>query len=641
MENVDIDSLREMLASQDPCLRRDACERIEEGRLCQFVPALTEALRDADPGVREAALNALSSIGGPEVADAMVPLLRDSSAAIRNIGIEILELLGQDASSAIATLLKDSDQDVVKFAIDIISNTRNDGFLSLLYPLIRHENPNVRASVAVCLGKLRDQESVPELLNALEDPEEWVKFSAIEGLGLMQDRRALQPLMRMTETDSGLIKEAAIDAVAKMASAVDASAVLQKLEPMVRKGKDFSTGAIVELLEKVFSAGSDFRPGPEFRKTYFAFLTRNFSEETDRAGQLKAIRGLSLLKLPESLDCIFSYIEGQNDIDEETEALLVDSIVSVSGRRFLPALKEKVHNGGKSLKLTVKALGEMKAVAAVPALKELVSKVGKNELREVVAALEAIGSPSSIEVLYDFLEGPDGHTRKIAARALASLAGPAAVSRLFDAVRKESYRDVMEEITDSLALIPADSARKGFTSLLEDPNEQMREMGARGLGLIGDDKALDALKAAARDKCPGVRKAAYKSMARLGLPYAIDALIEGLADDSDEVKLSVLKGLNGWCGEKIKAALLRTLKDRNIWVRYHSVLLLGELGEHDIEGLIIEKLIKDEAPVKAAAARALERLGATGAIGALEQFVNHPDPSVRGAVESAIETLRC
>ncbi len=641
MENVDIDSLREMLASEDPCLRRDACERVEEGRLNEFVPDLSAALRDADQGVREAALNALTSIGGPEVAEAMVPLLRDSNAAIRNIGIEILELLGQDASASIAALLSDSDQDVVKFAIDIISNTRNDEFLDLLYPLIRHENPNVRASSAVCLGKLRDPDSVPALLNALEDPEEWVKFSAIEGLGLVQDRRALQPLLKMTETDSGLIKEAAIDAVAKMASAVDASAVLKKLEPLVRKGRDFSTGAIVDLLEKVFSAGSDFRPDPEFRKTYFAFLSRKLKEKTDRAGQLKSIRGMALLKTPEGLDRIFDFIDAQNDMDEETEALLVDSLLSVSGRRFLPALKDKVLLGGKSLKVLVKALGEMRAVAAVPVLKELVGKVGKNELREVVAALESIGSTSSIEVLYDFLEGPDGHTRKVAARALASLAGPAAVARLFEAVRNESYRDVMEEITDSIALIPADSVRNGFMAFLEDPNDQMREMGARGLGLIGDGKALDLLNAAAGDESPNVRKAAYKSMARLGMPYAVDVLIKGLADDSDEVKLSVLKGLNGWNGEKIKSALVRSLADRNIWVRYHSVLLLGELGEHDIEGLIIEKLIKDEAPVKAAAARALERLGATGAVGALEQFVNHPDPSVRGAVESAIETLRC
>ncbi len=634
------ESVREMLASPDPYLRRDACETIAEARMMAFVPSLVVLLRDQDPGVREASIYALTTIGGEAVAEAVVPLLTEESVALRNIGVEILELLGPQAFEYLKKLLFNSDDDVVKFAVDIISNTREERALGLLHPLISHKNPNVRASVAVCLGRLKSADSVPSLLQALEDPEEWVRFSAIEGLGLMQDRRALEPLIRMTETDSGLIREAAIDAVASLSSVSDAVAVLTKLEPMVRMGKSYSTNAIVALLEKVFSAESEFRPSSEFKKTYYGFLVKAFSDE-DRAGKIKALRGLALLRLPEAVDLVFSFIEGQNEIDEDTEAFLADVVVSLAGRRLLPAIKDKVEQGGRCLKVLVRALGEMKATAAVPLLKDLVNRVSKNELREVVSALEAIGSAGSIEVLYQFLESSDGHTRKIAARALASLAGVSAVKPLFDAVRREAYRDVMEEMTDCLALIASESVRKGFTLILEDANPDLREMGARGLGLVGDEEALSSLKKAAKDPSPSVRKAAYKSMARLGIPYAIDEIIAGLTDESDDVKLSVLKGLGGWSGEKIKDALVMALKDRNIWVRYHSVLLLGDLGEQDVEGILIEKLVKDEAPVKAAAARALEKLGATGAVGTLMQFVNHPDPSVRGAVESAIETLRC
>ena len=640
MENND--SMREMLVSQDPYLRRDACEAIGDGRMEEFIPALVTALRDDDPGVREASIHALTSIGGEKVASAIAHLLGEESAVLRNIGIEILELLGPDAFMTLAGLLDHEDDDIVKFAVDIISNTREERSLSILFPLISHRNPNVRASVAVCLGRLKSPEAVPVLLKALEDTEEWVRFSAIEGLGLVRDGRALEPLIGLIKTDSGLIKEAAIDAVAKLSSIEDAVAVLATLKPMVRKGRSFSTNGIVELMEKVFSPGSDFRPSLEFKKTYFSFLSKAFEDE-DRHGKLKALRGLALLRLPagEGIDRVFCFIEAQNELDEETEAFLVDTIVALSGRRLLPELKENLKQGSKCLRIIVKALGEMKLAAAVPVLQHLVARVAKNEMREIVVALESIGSTSSIEVLYQFLESSDGHTRKIAARALSSLAGPSAVSSLFDAVRRESYRDVMEEITDSLALIPADSVRKGFIALLEADNEQLREMGARGLGAIGDEEALDVLKKAAKDTSHNVRKAAYKSMARLGIPYAIDEIVKGLNDDNDDVKLSVLKGLGGWSGEKIKSALVHALMDRNIWVRYHSVLLLGELGEHDVEGLIIEKLVKDEAPVKAAAARALERLGATESVDILMQFVDHPDPSVRGAVESAIESLRC
>ena len=40
-----------------------------------------------------------------------------------------------------------------------------------------HKNPNVRASVAVCFGRLKSAGSVPALLKILNDSEEWVRFS--------------------------------------------------------------------------------------------------------------------------------------------------------------------------------------------------------------------------------------------------------------------------------------------------------------------------------------------------------------------------------------------------------------------------------------------------------------------------------
>ncbi|CAG1065561.1 hypothetical protein BAC1_01144 [uncultured bacterium] len=639
MENAN--SFVEMLNSEDPSVRRDACESLGEGKSPDSVPRLVAMLHDSDPGVRESALNALISIGGRRVAEAVAPLLRSESAVMRNMGIEILELIGPEAFPAIASLLNDPDDDVVKFGVDIIANTREERAIGLLFALINHANPNVRASVAVCLGRLKAASSVPVLLSALDDSEEWVRFSAVEGLGLIQDRRALPSLLKLIETDSGLIKEAAIDAAGRIAAPEDASMVLLKLEPLVKKGKIFNVPAVMDLLEKAVVPGSDFRPAAEFKKTYFNMFARAV-EEADRSEKLKALKGIALLKAPEGLQTVFNFIDSLNDIDEDIEELLVDTIVSITGRGPLPQIfTERLSKGGKSLKIIVRTLGELKSKEAVPILKGLIDRVAKHELREVAAALEAIGSPGAVEVLYQSLKNSDGHTRKIAARALASLAGPSAVTSLFETLRNEVYRDVLEEVTDVLSTIPSEAVKKGLCGLLGSESETLREMGARGLGSIGDEESLGHLIKAAGDSSPSVRKAVYKSMARLGIPNAVDEIVKGLEDTDDDVKLSVMKGLGGWNGERIKAALVASLSDRNIWVRYHAVVLLGELGDPDVEELIVNKLLKDEAPVKAAAAKALERLGAEGSAAHLEQFLNHPDPSVRGAVESALETLRC
>lgn len=73
MENH-ANSIETMLSSEDPCVRRDACETLGAGRCCEYIPHLAARLSDEDFGVRESALNALIAIGGRDVADAVATL---------------------------------------------------------------------------------------------------------------------------------------------------------------------------------------------------------------------------------------------------------------------------------------------------------------------------------------------------------------------------------------------------------------------------------------------------------------------------------------------------------------------------------------------------------------------------------------
>lgn len=637
-----IEAIREKFRDEDPYVRRDACEAVGEIRAGDYIPELIPMLRDSHPGVREAALNALTTIGGRPVADAIVPLLRLEDAALRNIGIEVLAQIGVNALETIYSLLNDPDDDIVKFAVDILAGLGEESAVNALCPILKHENPNVRASVAVCLGKIRAGISVPMLLEALRtEDDEWVRFSIIEGLGHMHDKNALDPLLDMIESGSGLIREAAIEAVSRLAETRDAADVLTRIEALLETGRIMNCPAVVDLTEKALSPGSKFRPSIDSKKKYLKYFTAVMADAETHV-KLKALRGIGLLKMEEGLTEVFKFANSLKEIDDETEFLLVDTVVQAVGSGHIPAIiRKELERRGKSMKVIVRALGEIRSEEAVPLLLGLLNRVSPHELRDIVSALEAIGSADSVGALFELIKSNDGHTRKAAARALGTLAGPSAAASLFTALKTEVYRDVFEEITNVLALIPSEEVKEGFSELLNEESEMLREMGAKGLGLTGDERALEPLIKASKDRSPNVRKSAYNAMAKLGIPEAIDIVVKGLKDSSDEVKLSVLKALGGWSGEKIMTALTEALKDRNIWVRYHSVLLLGEFSGSGAEKLILEMLVKDEAPVKAAAARSLSRLGSAEAIKVLEQFIYHPDPSVRVAVENAIESIKC
>lgn len=633
---------KEKLACDDAFVRREACEQIAEERNPVYIPELVGLLDDEDLGVKEASINALMAIGGSPVAEAIAPLLRKDDPALRNIGVEILESIGQEAVDTITGLLEDSDDDVVKFAVDILSSMPGDARIDTsLTSLVSHSNPNVRASVALCLGKSHAAEAVPVLLRALGDSEEWVKFSAIEGLGLLGGRKSVEALFGVIENETGLIRDAALEAVARVADRDDSVALLPKVRKILKEGDFLSPVSIVDLIEKALMPGSTFKADPGFKEVFFAFFSSSL-EEANRAVQMASLKGLGLVRTPQGLTRIFEYSDSLREVDEETGARIVDSVASIVGHDPLPSsVLEQLSRGGRNRAFVIRALGELKSIDAVPHLEALLGDATRDELREIVTALESIGSTDSIDALTRLLGNKDGHTRKTAARALSRLAGAAAVPELFRALKDEVYRDVMEEITDLLSMIPNEQTRDCFAELLKSPGEELREMAARGLGKVAYDDTLPLLRRAASDESASVRKAAYKSMAVLGNDEAEQDVIRGLDDEDHEVRLSVLKGLGNWQGPGVTGAVLRMIEDEDVWVRYHAVNVLGMIGDQSCEDRLLHLLAQDEPPVKAAAAVALERVGTEKSIEVLAGLLDHEDSNVRGAVERAIETLSC
>lgn len=641
MEAHDPSGIKEMLRSTDPYVRRDACSAAAQRSVAALIPDLVSALSDKDLGVKEAALNSLITIGGEEVAEALVPLLRSDDASLRNMAIEILSHTGPQTAKVISRLLKDKDEDVIKFAVDIIAGLKDAGFVEEVGPLIKHRNANIRASAALCLGRIKGKGALDLLLGALNDREDWVRFSVIEGIGLLEDRAALSHLIQIIESDSGLIKEAALEAVGKLAAPEDAVGALLKTEAILKKGQILSYEAVLELFEKAMAPSVHFSPSREFKEIFFWFFSKGL-EENSRSTAMKALKGLSLLEMKEGFQKVFRLMDSLKEINEDEEASFVDAIASLSGPGPLPAvLVEEVRKGARHRKVLLTVIGKIKSVDAVPLLESLIESASKEDSRDIVSALEAIGSPASLDALLRLLKNRDGHTRKTAARALSRLAGSEAAAPLLEALRAEVYRDVMEEITDSLSHIPTDYVKRTLCALLSEPKESLREMALRALGRLGDEEALPCIKKALGDASAAVRKAAYKTLAKLGIPDSTDDLLTGLKDKDPEVRLSVIKSLSGWSGEGIERALIEALRDNNMWIRYHSVLLLGETSGHAAEDAVVSILETDEPPVRAAAAKALERLGTGKALASLMRLKDHHDAAVKSAVEKAIETLSC
>ncbi len=634
--------LLEALRGDDPSGRRLACEEISGLRQPhEFIQTLAEALGDMDHGVSEAAMNALMEIGGKTVVAAVAPLLRDKEARLRNRAIEILIGAGDEATALVSEMLNDPDDDVVKFAVDILGEIKDPAPAPVVAKLLKYPNANVRGAAALYMGRARPYGAASYITEALGDTEQWVRFSAVEALGLLGDIRYLEPLLEIVRRESGLVREAAIDALARMATTANSYEILMTMEEFISEDLAIPVGSIVGILEKAASAPWDISSFATLGDMLFNVFDRA-SGDTDVEIRKTALRGFVLLKDARGVSRIMDFIHSMEELDEETEEYVVRTLVELCGGSKLPAdVLEGIERGGQNAIVLIKVAGRLRSVEALPALESCLEGASKETARAVLAAIDHIGSAESKAILHKSIYSHDGHVRKMAAKTLARVAGEAVIEDLFAMMLRERYRDVIEGITGTIAGLGTVKVRDGFISLLSNNRQDMREMACMGLGLMGQNASTAPLIEATEDEDPQVRKMAYVSLSKLNAPEATGTVIKGLGLGDEEVSIAILDSLDAVTTEDLRDAVRERLGDSNLWVRHHAVTLLGEMLDRDSEEALIGILEKDAPPVKAAAVRALASLASQKALPILKGLYEVSEPSLRCLIIKAIEEIEC
>ncbi|HQT98854.1 MAG TPA: HEAT repeat domain-containing protein, partial [Thermodesulfobacteriota bacterium] len=215
------------LASPDAGKRRSAVEALSLGDERAIYP-LIKALRDSHPGVQDAAMHSLVSIGGEVAAWMVLPLLREDPF-LRNAAMVILKEIGTDAVSHLPPLLKDKDDDVRKFAIELIADAGGRHLEKALCERLSDDrNPNVRAAAAKALGTIDCRDALPNLVAALKDIE-WVRFNALDALSGMRDAAAVEPILALLSDPSPATRRTAIEALGEIGSSRAGEALLAHL----------------------------------------------------------------------------------------------------------------------------------------------------------------------------------------------------------------------------------------------------------------------------------------------------------------------------------------------------------------------------------------------------------------------------
>lgn len=611
-----IKTLIRKLNDKDPSVRKRIIEELSGGDERAIFP-LIKALSDESAGVQDAAMRSLIAIGGEVTAYMVLPLLRENTY-LRNTALIILTQLGAVSVPMLYPLLKDKDDDVRKFGIDLLADIRHGADPAYIVPMLKDSNGNVRAAAAKALGQLGYMQAIPELIDALND-EEWVCFSVLGALGDMGDESAVEAIASLLARPSEVVRFEAIETLGRLGSEKAA----EKLVAYLQQAPPEEKNAVVKSLIKI-GITPDMADVAEY---LIAMLMEGDWEDKEVA--LKGIEALNCVEAVPLMVNIAGSMDPSVPDNEEKISLLKATIKSVDSEKELLRLLESTDMKYRGKAFAIQILGEIRSCGAVPILIRYLDDSRRDLRRASTLALGSIGSNETVNPLLKVSQRDvDAHVRSLAIEALGNIQSQEAYEPLMELMEIERYYDVLEQIVKSLIKIAPGRFLSGITGY----SDSIREIIAR---MVTEAEVLLKL---AEDPQKKVKIAAINGLGRLGTDDASGRLVVFLGDSDPEIRKAAVVGLREarYCSSE----LIEAMHDSDPWVRFYAVKAVAFSCERETAIDHIAALLHDEfIPVVMSAIDAVTELGGREAYEALAAHEEHPNADVRDKIREALNSL--
>lgn len=185
----------------------------ERGDVAAFETAASLA-RHPRTEVRRAVARFLDRIGGARAVPFLEPLFREDPAW--QVRLEAAQGLARNVPiSRLDALLGAPDADLVAHALIALGEAGRVEALSQVVEATAHPRAGVRLAAVEALGRLKQPEGVPALIDRLDDVSHEVVRTAIAALALTGDLRAEPALQRLSRRpdDAGIAARAALEAL--------------------------------------------------------------------------------------------------------------------------------------------------------------------------------------------------------------------------------------------------------------------------------------------------------------------------------------------------------------------------------------------------------------------------------------------
>lgn len=565
----------------------------------KITDALIKVVGDSSPSVREKAAWALGEVKDPKAIPALNSLLSDKFTKVRAAAIAALKKMGAPAEKIIEA----------PPAPELI--------LPELLAQAGDADPVMRSDAISELKLSKDERAAAAVLGALQDPEMYVRYAAVNalaGYGMPNQPASFEPLKKLLE-DKDMR-----GTVMYVLTYIDDPRVK---ELMIAYAKDSAadSGLRSTALQYIGEKGDP---------SMMPMLSACFVLE-DKELAKQAIRSAGKLaeKMQDMSALADSLIPRLSDDSGRVRAVTAEILFRLNQPKTAGAYQRGLSDPFSDVrKYSAQAVGYFGQEGSVSALFALlkdqdqyVQSYAKDALAELGMSPESItqGIPAAgdyVAELTEQVKTVEDWTKYQPAEKLGKMNIPRAKDAILNLAQYGANEDIR------YAGICGISANRGmpdarFTDALlaalkSDSSVKVRERAASALAYEKDPRAIKALLNAYADSDPKIRAAAVSALSgkvKSGDPEVTAALIKAMSDSDTDARRSAAYAFSDWSEPKAVDALLRLLRDENSSTRQYAIVSLGTAGDKRAVGAITPFLKDQQESLRDAAVAALKKLG--------------------------------
>jgi HEAT repeat protein len=631
-------NIKKALGSQHEETRRGALQALRGRPLTETRNLLLSSMGDESWRVRKEAVDVFVSANPDEnTIEALLELLRNQdNAGLRNSAAEAVARIGTRAANALIRLLKDDDEDVRKFVIDVMGLIDSTEFLPVLLSSLGDPDVNVASAAAEHLGNIGDARTVPDLINAIiANDSVLFRFSALAALGKLTSHVPVPAeIIKLAEQD--ILRKGVYDCLGSIGDESVIPILLRGFQS-IQKSSRISA---IKSLYRIFSRSSG-----NARQSIEKSL-RQLSR-TEMVTALVEVFNVNEPVLAEAITVILGII---GDVRGAAVLLTAFSSERLSGIA-LTSLKRFGINGMHALVALYPDVAETARCAICTVVGELLYRDGGGLICDALhdssplvrmAAVSAAGKLGLIECIPDMVSLLDDADIEIRNSVIECLQVLAIIDRnviqevafrLEESVQPEQRRDA------AILLAALGDGERLFHHLVKDEDANVRQAAVASIGKLHISEARGILLIALVDESPDVRIAAIEALGEMGDSELFEPLLHALNDDDSWVQCAALKSIARINPSRILAAVQSVYPEAAGLLLITCLDLLENLGSDEALTLVEEALLKRDEEVVKLAIEILMRTGRDRVELHAEHLMSHPHRDVRAACARALAAL--